>query len=188
MRVRRSRRSLNTANGTTTWSDLKDMKPPPRLECSNGQTAPKPSLGSRFQGLLNRRSHSGRPPSGQGEPHHVSRTRADDDVPPGRRTDHRQDRERQAQVTDHASHEQLHLGRIHRSWHTSRTSRPSARSDLRKPDVLTPWPLRTLPLFKRDSLSFAQLVEGGLSTGRLVEEVLVAVASRNEPEPLVAHE
>src|ERR1700687_4711561 len=27
MRVRRSRRSLNTANGTTTWSDLKALGP-----------------------------------------------------------------------------------------------------------------------------------------------------------------
>src|SRR6202011_4285383 len=145
-------------------------------------------LGPCCQGLLNRRSHGGRSPSGQREPHDVSRTAADHDAPPGRRTDQRQDRERQPQLPDHASYEQLHLGRIHRWSRGTRTCRPSARSNLRKPDVLTPRPLRTLPLFKRDSLPFAKLVEGGLSTGRLMEEVLVAVASRNEPEPFVAHE
>jgi hypothetical protein len=48
--------------------------------------------------------------------------------------------------------------------------------------------LGTLTAIERDRLSFAQIVEGRLGARRLVEEVLVAVARRNEPETLVADE
>ena len=54
-------------------------------------------------------------------------------------------------------------------------------------NVLAAWSLRTLSFVKRDRLSFAQFVEGRLAAG-LVEEILAAVTSRNEPESLVVHE
>ena len=62
------------------------------------------------------------------------------------------------------------------------------RSDaLGQLDVLAAWSFGTLSLFKRDRLSFAKLVEGGLAAG-LMEEVLAAVARRNEPEALVVNQ
>src|SRR5262249_5401480 len=56
---------------------------------------------------------------------------------------------------------------------------------LRRLHVFAARPLRPLALLERHRLPFAQLVERRLTT-RLVEEVL-AVARRNEAEPLVVH-
>src|SRR5215207_10621187 len=55
-------------------------------------------------------------------------------------------------------------------------------------DVLAAWALRTLTLVKRHGLTFAELVEGHLLAGGLVEEILVAVRCGDEAESLVPDE
>src|SRR5438093_7428633 len=60
----------------------------------------------------------------------------------------------------------------------------TTESALRAPDVFCPRSFRTLPLFKRDGLPLAQFVETHVRTRRLMEEVLLAVCRRNEPEAL----
>jgi hypothetical protein len=53
------------------------------------------------------------------------------------------------------------------------------------PNILGARTLWPLPAFERHRLTFAQFVEADAATGRLVKEVLVAVACRNETESLV---
>jgi hypothetical protein len=61
-------------------------------------------------------------------------------------------------------------------------------SHLRNPDVLAPWPFRSLASFERDGLSFAELVKGAVPAGRAMKEILATVACQNEPEPFTTHE
>src|ERR1043165_7324099 len=65
--------------------------------------------------------------------------------------------------------------------------RSSAGLALGGSDVLAARSFRPLAFFERHRLAFAELVEGCLAAG-LVEEVLDAVARRDEPEPFVVHE
>src|SRR5215210_234826 len=55
-------------------------------------------------------------------------------------------------------------------------------------DVLAARALGTLTLVKRHGLTFAELVEGHLLAGGLVEEILVAVGCSDEAESLVPDE
>jgi len=56
---------------------------------------------------------------------------------------------------------------------------------LREPDVLAPRSLRALASLERDSLSFAEIIESGLGAGRIVKEVLVAIARQDESKAFV---
>src|SRR4051794_41632 len=64
----------------------------------------------------------------------------------------------------------------------------SAFSCLDNPDVFGSRSLGSLPLFERHGLTFAQIVEPCAGAGRVVEEILVAIAGQNESESLVADE
>src|SRR4029077_11931200 len=62
------------------------------------------------------------------------------------------------------------------------------RVELGDANVLAARPLGTLALFERHGLTFTQVVEPGVGAGRVVEEVLVAVARQDEADPCVADE
>src|SRR4029077_19793401 len=62
------------------------------------------------------------------------------------------------------------------------------RKELGDAHVLSAWSLGTLALFERHGLTFPKVVEPGVGAGRVVEEVLVAVARQDETETLVADE
>src|SRR5437867_3294551 len=55
-------------------------------------------------------------------------------------------------------------------------------------DVFAARSLRPLSPLECDSLSFAELVERGLTAGGAVKEVLVSVGRQDEPESFVAHQ
>src|SRR5678815_5510828 len=57
-----------------------------------------------------------------------------------------------------------------------------------EPDVLAPRPFRPLPQIERDRLPFTKFIEGRLTAGGIVEEVLGAVARDDETEALFADE
>src|SRR5690349_19962662 len=60
--------------------------------------------------------------------------------------------------------------------------------DLGRSDVFAAGAFRTLTAIECHTLSFALLVEGGLTARRIVEEVLVAVVRQDKAEALVADE
>jgi len=57
-----------------------------------------------------------------------------------------------------------------------------------EPDVFAARPLRTLTLVECHGLAFAKLIEGRLAARRLMKEILVAVAGRDESKPFVTDE
>src|SRR5437763_590406 len=63
-----------------------------------------------------------------------------------------------------------------------------ARQSLRDANVLAARSLGALALFERHGLTLTQVVEPGVGAGRVVKEVLVAVARQDETETLVADE
>src|SRR5258706_1238657 len=64
----------------------------------------------------------------------------------------------------------------------------SAAPSLCEPDVIATVTLGTLATVERHSLAFKQLVERRLRDGRLVKEILHAIAGRYESEPFVTDE
>ena len=59
---------------------------------------------------------------------------------------------------------------------------------LRDLDVLTSGALRAVPDVEGDRLPLSELVEGCPRAGRLVEEILCAIAGCDKPEPFVRDE
>src|SRR5258708_38448885 len=70
----------------------------------------------------------------------------------------------------------------------ARDEQGAQRIELGDANVLAARSLGTLALFERHGLTFTQVVEPGVGAGRVVEEVLVAVARQDETETLVADE